>query len=101
MVGTLWAVSDRVSAVLMTKLYALMTDGLHPAEALARAQAWLRDADATEIDEFSAAAGIHRPRTGEGTGTRSSGEGPRDAGQGRVQPTQWTAFVLVGDGTPP
>lgn len=43
-VGSLWAVSDLSTMVLMARFYALWrSDGLDPPEALRRAQQWVRD----------------------------------------------------------
>jgi CHAT domain-containing protein len=56
-VGSLWSVADASTAVLMGRFYQLWhRDGLHPAEALRRAQQWLRDA--TNAEKQAAFPGI-------------------------------------------
>jgi CHAT domain-containing protein/tetratricopeptide (TPR) repeat protein len=48
--GTLWPVDDRATALLMTRFYDLhLREGLRPATALKRAQTWLAAATATEL----------------------------------------------------
>jgi len=47
--GTLWAVDDLSTALLMTKFYELHLAGAPPAEALRRAQQWLRGATSGEL----------------------------------------------------
>ena len=51
--GTLWPVSDAATALLMARFYELhIGEGLPPATALHRAQAWLRQATNTEIAAY-------------------------------------------------
>jgi CHAT domain-containing protein len=55
--GTLWPVDDTATALLIAKFYDLhMSDGLPPPTALARAQAWLRQATDAELEAYAGAA---------------------------------------------
>ncbi|MGW1619567.1 CHAT domain-containing protein [Streptomyces sp. NPDC002172] len=88
-VGSLWEVNDRSTALLIARFYACHLLGdpeqdepqMPPAAALARAQAWLRDADTAELNRFAASVGLRRTRA---TYTE--------------RPSHWAAFVLVGEG---
>ncbi|MFD3589817.1 CHAT domain-containing protein [Streptomyces sp. NPDC058683] len=88
-VGSLWEVNDRSTALLIARFYAYHLLGapeqdeppMPPAVALARAQAWLRDADTAELNRFATSVGLRRARA---TYTE--------------RPSHWAAFVLVGEG---
>lgn len=55
--GSLWPVSDEATALLIAKFYELhMTAGLAPPTALARAQAWLREATNDDLSSYARAA---------------------------------------------
>jgi CHAT domain-containing protein len=55
--GTLWPVSDDATALLMAKFYELhLQAGLAPPTALARAQAWLREATNEDLDGYARVA---------------------------------------------
>ena len=55
--GTLWPVSDDATALLMAKFYELHLEaGLAPPTALARAQAWLREATNEDLDGYAKVA---------------------------------------------
>jgi len=64
-VGTLWAVNDLSTALLMIKFYNYhLVDGLSPSEALRNAQLWLRDitnAELSEIFDFYRQRATERP----------------------------------------
>ncbi|MGQ9803805.1 MAG: CHAT domain-containing protein, partial [Anaerolineae bacterium] len=52
-IGTLWPVDDASTALLMTRAYELMLqEGEPPAEALRRAQRWLRDLTNAELEAY-------------------------------------------------
>jgi CHAT domain-containing protein len=52
-VGTLWSVNDLSTALLMIKFYTYhLKDGLTPAQALRKAQLWLRDVTNAELTEL-------------------------------------------------
>jgi CHAT domain-containing protein len=52
-VGSLWAVSDVSTALLMARFYDLWRkEGLEPPEALRQAQIWLRDSTNAEKEAF-------------------------------------------------
>lgn len=54
-VGTLWPVDDRSTALLMLRFYThLITDRMRAAAALCEAQRWLRDATREAVGEFCA-----------------------------------------------
>ncbi len=58
--GTLWPVPDAATALLMAKFYELHLErGLDPPAALSRAQAWLREATADDLNEFANVAAAH------------------------------------------
>jgi CHAT domain-containing protein len=58
--GTLWPVSDTATALLIAKFYELhMAEGLSPPTALARAQAWLRDATSDDLQLYARTAAEH------------------------------------------
>ncbi|MFF3935189.1 CHAT domain-containing protein [Streptomyces phaeofaciens] len=90
-VGSLWEVNDRSTALLVARIYDLHLHGdpergeppMPPSVALARAQAWMRDATPPDLDAFAARVGLNRRRS-------------------RVRyterPSHWAPFVLVGDG---
>jgi CHAT domain-containing protein/tetratricopeptide (TPR) repeat protein len=67
-VGTLWSVDDLSTALLMAKFYSLHLRGdpttdegpMPPVRALQRAQRWLRDATAEELDLVERWAQVHR-----------------------------------------
>ncbi|UXY27238.1 CHAT domain-containing protein [Streptomyces sp. HUAS TT20] len=88
-VGSLWEVNDRSTALLIARFYAYHLLGapeqheppMPPAVALARAQSWLRDADTVELNRFAASVGLRRARA-----TYAE------------RPSHWAAFVLVGEG---
>jgi CHAT domain-containing protein len=48
-VGTLWAVDDLSAMLLVRRMFASLAAGVEPAEALRRAQRWLRDATNEEL----------------------------------------------------
>ena len=54
MVGTLWPVNDRSTALLATRFYELYLGGQPPASALRLAQRWLRDVTNTQLGEYLA-----------------------------------------------
>ncbi|MEJ5343922.1 MAG: CHAT domain-containing protein [Chloroflexus sp.] len=52
-IGTLWSVDDAGTALLITRTYELMfQDGQPPAQALRRAQQWLRDLTNAELEAY-------------------------------------------------
>ncbi|WP_405812610.1 MULTISPECIES: CHAT domain-containing protein [unclassified Streptomyces] len=92
-VATLWAVDDHASSLLMSRFYEELTGGLgkEPAEALRRAQLWLRDATLTELTAYQsnrpgAAAAARR--------WRLLGYGPED--RPYASPHFWAAYTVVG-----
>jgi CHAT domain-containing protein len=61
-IGTLWPVDDRATALLIAKLYELhQGQGLAPAAALKRAQAWLREATRAELVAYVQSAAAKHP----------------------------------------
>ncbi|MGB9872576.1 MAG: CHAT domain-containing protein, partial [Anaerolineae bacterium] len=52
-VGTLWPVADASTALLMTRFYeVLLQEGEPPAQALRRAQLWLRDLTNADLEAY-------------------------------------------------
>ena len=65
-IGTLWPVSDAATALLMAKVYELHLDArLAPPTALARAQAWLREATNDELAAYAKQASSRSRLTAE------------------------------------
>ncbi|MFJ4525564.1 CHAT domain-containing protein [Streptomyces sp. NPDC088810] len=92
-VGSLWAVSDLSTMVLMARFYALWrSDGLDPPEALRRAQQWVRDTpNGAKRDMWPGIgelSGDHVP-----AGAKSLWERAR----AHRSPSCWAAFVYVGE----
>jgi CHAT domain-containing protein/tetratricopeptide (TPR) repeat protein len=104
-IGTLWPVNDFSTAVLMIRLYESMTvDRLKPAEALRRAQGWLRDASNTEIERayiaFMARVGQGRPASPAiGPLAEDIAAAAREAPSERsfADPYYWAPFVFIGE----
>jgi CHAT domain-containing protein len=98
-IATQWAVNDASTAMLMTRLYDLMTtQRLRPPEALRTAQLWVRDLDATEEQEFLRA---HPALARDIASRRARGEhigAPTGGGAtGRFSdPVYWAPFVAIG-----
>jgi CHAT domain-containing protein/tetratricopeptide (TPR) repeat protein len=59
--GTLWAVADVATGLLMGKAYELLRAGKSKAEALREAQLWLRDLTAAEVRAILAAQAAGQP----------------------------------------
>src|SRR5205085_2913153 len=60
--GTLWPVDDRATALLISKFYELhLGQGLPPPTALKRAQAWLRGATRAELIAYVQTAAAKHP----------------------------------------
>jgi CHAT domain-containing protein/Tfp pilus assembly protein PilF len=59
--GTLWAVSDVATGLLMGKAYELLGEGKSKAAALREAQLWLRDLTAAEVRAILAAQAAGQP----------------------------------------
>jgi CHAT domain-containing protein len=59
--GTLWAVADVATGLLMGKAYELLREGKSKAAALREAQLWLRDLTAAEVRAILAAQAAGQP----------------------------------------
>jgi CHAT domain-containing protein/tetratricopeptide (TPR) repeat protein len=78
-VGTLWEAGDMSAALLVSRFYTHhLRDRMTPAEALAAAQRWLRDATRDELAGFAAGLGLPEP-------TRRFGH-----------PMHWAPFIAIG-----
>jgi CHAT domain-containing protein len=99
LVTTLWPVDDLSTSALVTRFYHLhLVDGLHPAQALNRAQCWLRDATARDLQLAEQWAETYR----------TSGRRDRDAyskwrhyhahpdARPFSHPSFWAAFTFSG-----
>jgi len=97
-IGSLWSVPDRSTMALMVRFYELWRDDqLQPAEALRRAQQWLRDT--TNAEKHNHFQGAMRPQ-GQGAPT-ATGPTPHDTTQweearSKKHPVYWAAFAYVG-----
>ncbi|MGK5173094.1 CHAT domain-containing protein [Geodermatophilus sp. CPCC 205761] len=91
-VGSLWSVSDASTMALMVRFYELWrADGLDPAEALRRAQQWVRDStNAEKRDRF--------PRSPELAGTDVPAETRRlwERAHAHRSPYFWAPFIYLG-----
>ncbi|MET8307785.1 CHAT domain-containing protein [Micromonospora sp. NPDC005173] len=93
-IGSLWPVSDQTAPVLMCRFYRNYLQGdpgtgegpMRPARALSRAQAWLRNATATEVNAFAADARLPRVFHSDSDRRRLA-----------ELPEHWAPFVVVGD----
>ncbi|MBN1483898.1 MAG: tetratricopeptide repeat protein [Chloroflexia bacterium] len=109
-IGTLWPVKDRSTALLMTRFYEfLLQEGRGPAEALRQAQLWLRDVTNEELAGYLESHRRIKEAAGE-EGERISwallAEERRrvrravDKGQGQAcpyaAPYHWAAFACYG-----
>jgi CHAT domain-containing protein len=91
-IGSLWRVGDEATALLMRRFYrGWLEEALEPAEALRRAQRWVRDATradhAAEIPQLFADAAERVPER-----LRPFWERARL----HAAPVHWAAFVHVG-----
>ena len=58
-IGTLWQVDDRATALIITRFYELhLGQGIPPPAALKQAQAWLRTSTKAELIAYGKAAGL-------------------------------------------
>lgn len=105
-VGTLWPVDDVAATLLVVRFYLLLLRGdpdagsgpLAPAEALRRAQLWLRDLTAGELarqlDPLAELAGLLGPATATGIETLCMLR--EDPEEKLFTPRDWGAFVFLG-----
>jgi CHAT domain-containing protein len=90
-VGSLWEVPDEATMMLMARFYELWrTDGLPPAQALRRAQQWVRDStNIVKLQRFPDIA--ERPDAPPDWAQNDWEEGRKHA-----SPWHWASFVYVG-----
>jgi CHAT domain-containing protein len=96
-IASLWRVDDLATAILMTRLYEELRNGLEPPAALAASQRWLRDLREPDRRTFLLRHPVlasHERVLGIGTnGTRTRvTEGVRPY----AHPRYWAAFVAMG-----
>jgi CHAT domain len=90
-VGSLWAVADVSTALLMTRFYRLCaTEHLPPADALRQAQRWLRDATNDEKAE------LLPPYLGQTRGMSATARRIWGAAPAHSHPYYWAPFVYLG-----
>ncbi|WP_433825961.1 CHAT domain-containing protein [Actinoplanes sp. CA-015351] len=78
-VGTLWETGDMSAALLVSRFYTNhLRDRMTPADALAAAQRWLRNATQVELADFARSVGLPEP-------TRRLGH-----------PMHWAPFIAIG-----
>lgn len=90
-VSSLWSVDDAATALLMSRFYEAMSTENTLAGALRRAQLWLRDATAEDVDHYIAA----RPMLRERLGAMRRGDAGSDSTP-FSSVTNWGAFVFSG-----
>lgn len=91
-IGSLWRVNDASTAMLMGRFYDLWRggEGLHPAEALRRAQQWVRDSTNDEkAHAFPAIASISPDVSPETAAFWASA-------RSHTHPQYWAAFTYIG-----
>lgn len=101
-VGTLWPVDDRSTALLMTRFYThLVNDRMTAASALCEAQRWLRDATRKAVGEFCGESpeslpppGACDPAVSRDARLRQYSLPPGD--KPFSNPYYWAGFVYVG-----
>ncbi len=114
-IGSLWQVDDRATALLMARFYELHIDeGLSPPAALKQAKAWLRDATNRELTAYAQAAmkktraqeaqipdlaaSLRTRRRGAGAANGEAPEAPEvDPDEKQfAHPYFWSGFVYTG-----
>ena len=98
-VSTLWSIEDFPTALLMSRFYEQLQEGLvgDPAGALRGAQLWLRSLTPDEEDRYLATRPVLRTQRGERrpTGAETATEA-QDDGRLYANITTWGAFVFSG-----
>lgn len=98
-IASLWQVSDRAAALLMTRVYEeLFGKGVSPPEALRRGQLWLRDLTDEGLGAF---LDSHPPlraalRKGEVSSRRTMAKAAHVPGRPYSHPDFWAPFIAVG-----
>ncbi len=96
--GTLWAVEDVATGLLMGKAYELLQQGMSKAEALREAQLWLRELTASEVAQIlKAQAVVARMAEAQLLPVQRNYELLRDKSERPfAHPYYWSAFQCVG-----
>lgn len=98
-IASLWQVSDRATALLMTRVYEeLFGGGVSPPEALRRGQLWLRDLTDEGLGSF---LDSHPPlraalREDEASFRRTTARAAQVPGRPYSHPDFWAPFIAVG-----
>jgi CHAT domain-containing protein len=98
-VSTLWSIEDFPTALLMSRFYEQLQEGLvgDPAGALRGAQLWLRSLTPDEEDRYLATRPVLRTQRGERRPTGAeTATGAQDDGRLYADITTWCAFVFSG-----
>jgi CHAT domain-containing protein len=103
-VATLWSINDAAAALVVTRFYEELFNGSQPAQALRRAQLWLRDLTETEEAVFLAAhpepEKEFQRRADQGRWpdlrSRTASQTPEPNAKPYAKPEFWAAFVLAG-----
>ena len=106
-IGTLWPVSDEVTALLMAKFYEFhMAAQLPPSTALHRAQGWLRGASRDDLKNFAKAAvkrghleGGYLAQVEQALGAEKGKAGSQSStqpAQPYAHPYYWAGFTYTG-----
>jgi len=94
-VGSLWAVPDWPTALLMVAFYRRLLAGLSLPQALREAQNWLRGLSREQAEELMARSGLGRRDVEAYRGWLArQGEAPYD------HPYYWAAFAVFGSPQP-
>jgi CHAT domain-containing protein/tetratricopeptide (TPR) repeat protein len=96
-VSTLWSISDRATALLMSRFYELLIEQPEerPAMALREAQHWLRELTTKEADSYvTARPALRQHQTARGKGLPNGGKAATLRPFSKL--TTWGAFVFSG-----
>lgn len=97
-VGTLWPVDDIAATLLMVRFYHLLLQGpLEPAEALRKAQLWLRELTALELEmQLQHTPDLSRLPATAAAAVRSVCSLQDERGKRLFGAREWAAFVFLG-----
>ena len=98
LVVSLWNVPDRSTALLMTRFYENLQQGLGKAESLQKAKQWLRSLTSEDVEALLA-EDLDSDRLDRGTLRDRPLARTEGATHPYADPYYWAAFILIGDPT--